>query len=360
MGKNMRGVLLVRPPQLSQEMRFLAEAELPDPWAKDMSRFVLDEYKYGVCRAPQIVKLKTGYRTLVPCRNCSPCRENMLRAAIGRSVMQAASNPGSMCATLTYSDATLPSESELFDKEYHYRMRRAFRERAKYHFGPGTKVEMVGQVGTETVRLHWHCLIYPGRPQPQILKRQTFQDGISIWKKGRVVLDGVSPASAAYCKSYLQRDDKGTFIFSPTRHLGIDTFHELMRRRLLRRDLLIRDGSSAYSIGDRVYPMDHKLQGIARAMGVLPPVTPYDQEFMDDVIDQMIRNGGLLGTIHEEKTDKQARDRDEKRRGALAPYDPGTNEYLSALRDAAKGRTRLEDPAAIYKRGKRLRESLKP
>lgn len=142
-----------------------------------------------LCKKPF---LPSGQVMPVPCGQCMPCRIQHRRLWLARLTFESMKHSASCFVTLTYSDKELPVGGNLVPAHvvsFLKRLRSASSVRFRYF--------LVGEYGTETLRPHYHALLF-GMP----LSVETERLVSRTWGHGFVSVGDVSVASMRYVLGY--------------------------------------------------------------------------------------------------------------------------------------------------------------
>lgn len=132
----------------------------------------------------------------VPCGKCPECRRKRANSWIFRMMQEEKIHKTSLFVTLTYDNENVPRTPRGF-KTLTKRDPQLFIKRLREYEKCNTiKYYLCGEYGGETLRPHYHAIIFDATPEG-VLK---------CWKHGYVNIGNVEEGSIAYCVKYL---DKG-------------------------------------------------------------------------------------------------------------------------------------------------------
>jgi len=152
----------------------------------------------------------TGTHMEVPCGKCVPCIQRRASQWAFRLTQEELRSKTSAFITYTYDQDSVPRSinglQTLNTTDYQLYMKRQRKKIAKeygkdYWKKNAIKYYMVGEYGSKTERPHYHAIMF-NLPKKYILNDHRIQE---IWKKGRVQVDEVTPASIRYVCGYLQK-----------------------------------------------------------------------------------------------------------------------------------------------------------
>lgn len=142
----------------------------------------------------------------IPCGSCIGCRTDRSREWKIRNCMEIPYHAFNYFVTFTYDDDHLPfnefGEPVLLLKDMQDFWKRL---RKKYQ----VSYFMCGEYGENTLRPHYHALIYSDKDfpgfslwSPYKYLNETLQN---IWKNGQVIVEDVQPGSVAYVSGYVEK-----------------------------------------------------------------------------------------------------------------------------------------------------------
>lgn len=131
--------------------------------------------------------------------------------------------------TLTYDDEHLPEHGALRYSDFQDLVR-SLRQRGR-HERLRFRYLCAGEYGPETLRPHYHALLFGYRPTDlRLLRRNKHDDAIyssahleAAWGKGFVEVGDVTPASAGYCSQYALKKVNGEHAELAYQRLDINT-----------------------------------------------------------------------------------------------------------------------------------------
>jgi len=153
-----------------------------------------------------VKSLVEGSSFSVPCGQCLGCRLDKAEDWATRCYHEASLYPRNCFLTLTYSDDHLPEDYSVSVREL-----QLFIKRLRDTLAP-EKIRFfgVGEYGEETLRPHYHSLIFNYFPDDSKFYRTTKSNHriytseslTKIWSLGNVWVGSVSHKSAGYCARY--------------------------------------------------------------------------------------------------------------------------------------------------------------
>lgn len=177
--------------------------------------------------------LVEGSSFSVPCGRCTGCKIARSREMAARCYHEAQMYDVNSFVTLTYDDTFLPSnysvdktELQLFMK----RLRKSIEPARVRFFG-------VGEYGEQTLRPHYHALLFNYQPHDLKYLKQTksgqklyTSDSLSkVWPYGLVSIGNVTYQSAGYVARYamkkLNGENERTALYYTRQHPLTGTFH---------------------------------------------------------------------------------------------------------------------------------------
>lgn len=169
---------------------------------------------------------KNGYRDLqiqVPCGQCLGCRIERASDWAARCLHESRMHELNIFVTLTYDDDKLPASGSLVKKDFQNFMRYLRRHHyADYRKAnnvpdnvpdkslPGVRFYAAGEYGDQTLRPHYHALLFgidfaDKRPHSQNGQSDplfTSETLTKIWGKGHCLIGAVTYQSAGYVARY--------------------------------------------------------------------------------------------------------------------------------------------------------------
>lgn len=143
----------------------------------------------------------------VPCRRCVGCRLRYSSDLATRALHESKMHERSMFLTLTYDDEHLPDDYSVSVREW-----QLFNKKIRKHYGSGLRFLAVGEYGEQTLRPHYHALMFglwPFDAKYFTTRRDsrvyTSAKLTEIWGKGLCEFGDVTYASAAYCARYVMK-----------------------------------------------------------------------------------------------------------------------------------------------------------
>lgn len=150
----------------------------------------------------------TGQFLELPCGKCLGCRQSRNRAWSIRIGHEAQLYEYSCCATLTYDDKHLKSES-LEYPDFQGFMRRLRRQMVGVTEIPGRgrpiRFFVSGEYGARNKRPHFHAILFNCKfPDLEVVKPGYWSSkkAEELWEKGAVLIGSVSTETAAYVAGY--------------------------------------------------------------------------------------------------------------------------------------------------------------
>lgn len=145
----------------------------------------------------------------VPCGKCVGCRLDRAQAWSVRIMHEAQLYDANVCATLTYDDEHLPSSLSLEYRDVQLFLKRLRKRVCGVSKGPDgrkpVRFFVCGEYGGENGRPHYHAILFNCWFGDQQRVGRYYRSDLceDIWDRGRVVLDCVTPAVAAYVAGYV-------------------------------------------------------------------------------------------------------------------------------------------------------------
>lgn len=157
--------------------------------------------------APNPDRSATTYKALdIPCGHCILCRNEQARQTAVRIYHESQSWIENCFATLTYSDANLPTYGSL-----DYRHLQLFWKRLRKSIGE-LRYYAVGEYGDHTHRPHYHaCIFGHAFIEDRVIIKQTphllWESPLltEIWGLGRVTIGALNFQTARYTASYVTK-----------------------------------------------------------------------------------------------------------------------------------------------------------
>lgn len=151
---------------------------------------------------------------LVPCGKCLACRINRRREWTARLQQELIYSKSAYFVTLTYDDAHLPHDDS-GNQSVSKRDVQLFIKRLRKHYGEGLRYFLNSEYGPETLRPHYHCIIYNLPEDLPSKSRQCvrFWNGrksifylndklTELWQNGDVEFSDVTKERCGYCAKY--------------------------------------------------------------------------------------------------------------------------------------------------------------
>ena len=148
----------------------------------------------------------------VPCGQCAGCRLRRTREWSLRMIHEASLHQSNLFLTLTYNNAALPADrslSLLHFQQFMYRLRKKK--------GPNIRFYHCGEYGPETLRPHYHAIMFNLSFSDQILysanggKNPIYSSAEldKIWSHGECKIGDVNVTTARYVAGYIQKKVTG-------------------------------------------------------------------------------------------------------------------------------------------------------
>lgn len=144
-----------------------------------------------LCRDPYIPLY--GTRAASPCGKCDACYYNRNSLWQSRILMESLCHEKNVFATFTYDDEHLPEGGSLVPKhlqDYLKRLRSAYAKPIRYY--------LAGEYGDTNFRPHYHAALFGIGPEDSDILSST-------WGMGSVHVGELTPASARYISSYVNK-----------------------------------------------------------------------------------------------------------------------------------------------------------
>lgn len=148
----------------------------------------------------------------IPCSQCIGCRLERSRQWALRCVHEASLHDSNLFLTLTYNDENLPPYNSL--NPLHTQL---FLKKLRKKFGSGIRFYLTGEYGEETLRPHYHAIMfnfslpdlrfYKKNYDGQILHTSALLD--KVWGHGECKVGSVTFDSAAYVARYVVKKVTG-------------------------------------------------------------------------------------------------------------------------------------------------------
>lgn len=152
----------------------------------------------------QLARYQIQHEILLPCGQCTGCRVDRAREWSVRCMHEAKMHDANSFLTLTYNDENIPSNGSL-----DYRHFQLFMKRLRMRVGP-VRFFMCGEYGDQTLRPHYHALIFgydfpdkkPWRKSANDYMLYRSAELETLWKYGNAEIGTVTLQSAGYCARY--------------------------------------------------------------------------------------------------------------------------------------------------------------
>lgn len=126
-----------------------------------------------------------------PCGKCDACLINKRRRIYTRCKLEMLSHPVTSFLTLTYDDEHLPEDNSVHKEE----LQKFFKRLRKYE---NFRYYAVGEYGDESLRPHYHCLLFG-------IGLCSLSNIQSCWQFGFISLEPVNDARIRYCTGYIEK-----------------------------------------------------------------------------------------------------------------------------------------------------------
>lgn len=142
--------------------------------------------------------------TLIACRKCRLCRDNIIKDWAGRCIAEAETTQYAYWCLLTYGDERIGDLGKiravcLTYSDVQKYFKRLWKKIGKF------KYFIVGEYGSSNDRAHWHLLIFSDNPLPDVqVDGQLRNQG--DWKLGFSSFNEFHYRAAYYCCKYLFKD----------------------------------------------------------------------------------------------------------------------------------------------------------
>lgn len=214
------------------------------------------EVKIGVCPA--------DCRWMeLPCGRCYGCKADRARAWTLRIMHEAQLYDSNRVVTLTYAPEFLPWNQSLYYGDYQGFMKR-LRKRVKGADGSHPiRFFVAGEYGEDTRRPHFHAILFNTKfKDEQVMHNKKLASALceDLWKRGNVVIDFLTAASAAYVAQYVNKK-----VFGSGAEDHYEDIVDMRTGELLRRRPEFVQMSRRFGIGSEWYekfesdlfPVDH-------------------------------------------------------------------------------------------------------
>lgn len=149
----------------------------------------------------------------IPCGRCMPCRINYMTHWSTRMVCESYMHQHSWFITTTYSDQHLPSNYSL-NKRHH----QLFMKRFRFHFNTPARFVCAGEYGTQTLRPHYHYIIFGPDLDDLQLYQQTLKGHMlytsptinSLWQLGQCYVARFTRQTGSYVAAYITKRFKSS------------------------------------------------------------------------------------------------------------------------------------------------------
>lgn len=132
-----------------------------------------------------------------PCGQCQNCRIRRAYHKTVRAVFEAQMWEKTVGVTLTYDDDNVPKGNEL-KVEHHQRFIKRLRSIVHYYSKSKIKFLMCGEYGKNTMRPHYHYMIFGlGIENENIFRK--------VWKKGYIYVGSGGKSCASYIAGYIHK-----------------------------------------------------------------------------------------------------------------------------------------------------------
>lgn len=141
----------------------------------------------------------------VPCGKCVGCKMDKAREWAVRIRHEAQSHDSNVCLTLDYRPECLESWS------LEYSHFQGFMKRLRRRIGGGVRFFVAGEYGERFQRPHFHAILFGCWFRDSLaMHNGKFSSRLAeeLWARGRVVIDRLNPAAAAYVAGYTLKKAK--------------------------------------------------------------------------------------------------------------------------------------------------------
>lgn len=251
-----------------------------------------------MCSSPIAVG-PDGYKSMVRCGRCLPCRVRRKQSWVGRLVLERLEHVAARFVTLTYADqlqqasALQPAHAKLFLDLY------------RYHYGP-FRYFLVGEYGEKSGHAHWHAIIF-GHPQEfgTGLRNGGHWHNNKAWDRGYSFDGAVTLQSIGYVAKYttkeMARGRRSITRMSLKPGLGFNAIGRLARsygRAALERP--IEAWPASLQVGGARYPLTdgalRHFQSEFSKAGGLPPASISPEDRHTVTMEALADWGTLLST----------------------------------------------------------------
>jgi len=184
-----------------------------------------------MCLSPFEIKKESGGTMPVPCGKCPECRERRLSQWAFRIMQEEKICNSAKFITLTYGTNHIPITGQrtlsLRKRDLQLFFKRLRKKHDMQHIVGGIKYYAVGEYGPQTVRPHYHLLLFNAK----------IEFICDAWGKGHVHYGEVTPASIRYTLDYMSKqkpvhaypgDEWETEYFLMSKGLGANYLNEKM------------------------------------------------------------------------------------------------------------------------------------
>lgn len=220
---------------------------------------------------------------LFGCGQCMPCRINRRRKWTARLLLECTSHAVNTFLTLTYAPEFLPAGGSLRPLDY-----KAFLEGLRRRRGSGTRYYVVGEYGDQSMRPHYHLILFGVAPDQFRWEE--------IWTKGFIHAGLADIGSHSYVTGYVAKKmtsskDERLRVLNGSRSESQYLIPEFARMSLrpavgadairsIANQLLTKTGSAGLAamgdipneieLGGRKYPLDRWCKAELRRLTAMP------------------------------------------------------------------------------------------
>lgn len=152
----------------------------------------------------------------LPCGKCVNCRLEFARGWAVRCVHESKMHSASMFITMTYNNDFVPANGSLEPREFTLFMKRLYQYFFR-KFGVKIRYYGCGEYGDQTLRPHYHVLVFGGRMPDMLRYTQTEAGDVIytskaldvIWGKGECKIGECNYKTAAYVARYVLKKVDG-------------------------------------------------------------------------------------------------------------------------------------------------------
>lgn len=209
--------------------------------------------RYGLTFNP--MKALNSTRSIrVPCGKCTGCRLERSRQWAVRCMHEASLHDQNCFVTLTYSDEHLPVDYSVHPRDLQLFLKR-LRKQVYTQFAKTIKFYACGEYGEQTLRPHYHLLIFGHDPHDKKhLETTSRGDRLYLskslqqaWPFGRAIIGNLTYQSAAYTARYTMKKVSGPP--AADHYLRVHPLHGFICRVRPEFPLMSRGGRTGKGLG---------------------------------------------------------------------------------------------------------------